>query len=59
MCAIDREAAELAMAITQSLEDAYASTEVQSSLQMTSERDGMAEDDDDDDKVVVVEARMC
>ena len=39
------------MAITQSLEDAHASTEVQSSIQMISERDGMAEDDDDDDKV--------
>jgi hypothetical protein len=57
--AIDREEAELAMAITQSLEDAHASAEVQSSIQMISERDGMAEDDDDDDKVVVVEARMC
>ena len=57
--AIDREEAELAMAITQSLEDAHASTEVQSSIQMIRERDGMAEDDEDDDKVVVVEARMC
>ena len=55
--AIDKEEAELAMAITQSLQQASVPSETPPGIMMTSDRaDG---EEDDDDKVVVVEARMC